>query len=205
MSNAIGGGSFLNIVEDVASVALAPETGGTSLELVATNVFKQEASNIFSSVLQDLPLSQGTRDAAQLAFSTGVGDYQSVPRELSNVVRDAGNHDASGSYTGNLDSAERTMAENWSNFITQMGLQKHENDAKHGKMGWLEAMAKALGRLVDQAAQDMENKANAVNKDDPSTSTDFQVASQLFGIIMNATTTAIKSAGDGLTTAARKN
>ena len=74
-----------------------------------------------------------------------------------------------------------------------------------GSMSWLEAMAKAVGKSVDETMQDMLEKAELIDgESDASASTDFTVAAQRFSMVINAATTAIKAAGEGATAAARK-
>jgi hypothetical protein len=70
--------------------------------------------------------------------------------------------------------------------------------------GWLRAMAEALGKTLDDLAHEMEAAAEAIDKEDPSTSVKFQVISQQFGIVMNAASTAIKSVGEAMSSMARK-
>jgi hypothetical protein len=73
-----------------------------------------------------------------------------------------------------------------------------------GAAGWLRAMAEALGKKLDELADEMTEAAENIDKEDPSTSVRFQVISQQFGIVMNAASTAIKSVGEGMTSMARK-
>jgi hypothetical protein len=90
-----------------------------------------------------------------------------------------------------------------------MGQQQDKDNGISNAKGksWLWALAKVMGEKIDESANKMTDMANKVNGDgqNASASTNFQVASQEFGLIMNSITTAIKSIGDGLQTAARKN
>ncbi len=73
-----------------------------------------------------------------------------------------------------------------------------------GAAGWIRAMAEALGKKLDELAHEMEEAANNIDKEDPSTSVRFQVISQQFNILMNAASTAIKAVGEGMQSMARK-
>lgn len=97
-----------------------------------------------------------------------------------------------------------------------------------GKGGWLMALATAMGGIMgDRAAnmvslmdklQTLNDQQKELNSDSKGnkealeenarefnlTMTQFQAESQMFGIISNASSTAIKSIGEGLTSLARK-
>ena len=81
-------------------------------------------------------------------------------------------------------------------------------EAKAGGKGgsWLMAMARALGEKADKLAGEMQDMADkmAADKSDPSASLEFSAKSQEFGLFMNSATNALKTAGESLTTAARK-
>lgn len=72
------------------------------------------------------------------------------------------------------------------------------------KSSWLNALMQGLNKLLDATAKDMQKAANAVTKDDPSTTTDFQVISQQFSMLMNTAQTVVKTIGEANANAARK-
>ncbi|KIQ97144.1 MULTISPECIES: hypothetical protein [Lysobacteraceae] len=103
--------------------------------------------------------------------------------------------------------------------IAKMVVQNLQaGDAKGGKgKSWLVAIAQALGGIMgDKAAKLVEltgkmDKLAAANPEDQKaakqfqkTMMEFQAQSQLFSMISNASSTAIKSIGEGMTTVARK-
>lgn len=73
---------------------------------------------------------------------------------------------------------------------------------------WLHAVAKAMGEKMGELAQSMVKNANGVASPDPKKSAAASAAltadSQLFSMVSNATSTALKSAGEGQTALARK-
>ncbi len=91
-------------------------------------------------------------------------------------------------------------------------------DSKGGKgKSWLVAIAQALGGIMgDKAAKIVEltGKMDKLAKADPEDQKaakefqknmmELQAQSQLFSMISNASSTAIKSIGEGMTTVARK-
>jgi hypothetical protein len=241
-----------SIVEDVALVALTAYTGGATAELLGEQLAKQAIGEVFSDVIQQLPIDQTAKDALNFAVQSELGNSQQASASASQLLNDIGQQSgASPTQTGSLmnlitqfeqllaqvlaqaqngstsssggssNGSSGTSAADQSNQIDTSGLNNQVDDGSgdssgpaNGKTskggaaagaGWLIAMAKALGQKIDQYAHQMEDAANKVDKNDPSTSTDFQVLSQEFSIVMNAATNAIKTAGEAMTTAARKN
>jgi hypothetical protein len=97
------------------------------------------------------------------------------------------------------------------------GLEK--NKGAHGAAGggsWLEAIAEAMGSALGQMAQKLVDESNSLQslagqQNDPnsaeafqSTMAKFQADAQMFSMLSNAFSTAIKSIGDGMTTMASK-
>jgi len=96
------------------------------------------------------------------------------------------------------------------------GLQK--NKGAHGAAGggsgsWLEAIAEAMGNALGQMAQKLVDESTSLqsmagNQNDAqqfqATMAKFQADSQMFSMLSNAFSTAIKSIGDGMTTMASK-
>jgi hypothetical protein len=92
------------------------------------------------------------------------------------------------------------------------GLEK--NKGAHGGGGsWLEAIAEAMGNALGQMAQKLVDESNSLqslagNQNDAqqfqATMAKFQADAQMFSMLSNAFSTAIKSIGDGMTTMASK-
>lgn len=74
-----------------------------------------------------------------------------------------------------------------------------------GTKGWLRALAKALGKLADQAAKELKEKGDKINKENPSEMIDYQALTQEFNLMMTTFTNAIKTIGEGNAQATRKN
>lgn len=71
--------------------------------------------------------------------------------------------------------------------------------------GWLYAIAQAMGRLADQKAAQLERAINSLPDDaKPSDMMKIQADTQEFSLMMNTFTNAIKTLGEGNTTAGRK-
>lgn len=224
MSSGIGGNWF-NTIVSLAGVAAAAFTGGASL--VATQALTQVATQAFSQAATQV-LGQVAGNIVSNAFSQLVQEgFKELEGWGSQVVSDAANgmlhalnnQGTNGAYTGDVDRAQNQLVDAFAQniqqnqdaalSIAQMGQQQDKDggatNAK-GKGSWLWALAKVMGEKIDESADKMIDMANKVNADgkNASASTNFQVASQEFGLIMNSITTAIKSIGEGLQTAARK-
>lgn len=110
-----------------------------------------------------------------------------------------------------------TWSSNASN-ITNTGVQDPSTTGGKGKgESWLMAIAKALGHALGLHAANLVKLSKQLDtlagKDqkDPNnaaafqkTMTEFQAESQLFSMLSNAVSTAIKSIGEGMTSIARK-
>jgi len=180
----------------------------------------QQASQSATQLLNDLGQQAGASPAQTGGLMNLITQFEQL---LAQVLAQAQNNSSSsGSSNSGGSSSGGSSPVDQSNQIDTSGLNNQIDDGSgdsggpaNGKAGakggaaagagWLIAMAKALGQKIDQYAHEMEDAANKVDKNDPSTSTDFQVLSQEFSIVMNAATNAIKTAGDAMTTAARKN
>jgi hypothetical protein len=179
----------------------------------------QQASQSATQLLNDLGQQAGASPSQTGSLMNLITQFEQL---LAQVLAQAQNNSSTSGSSNSGGSSGGSSPVDQSNQIDTSGLNNQIDDgsgdsggpanAKAGSKGgaaagagWLIAMAKALGQKIDQYAHEMEDAANKVDKNDPSTSTDFQVLSQEFSIVMNAATNAIKTAGDAMTTAARKN
>lgn len=224
MSSGIGGNWF-NTIVSLAGVAAAAFTGGASLVAtqaltqVATQAFSQAATQVLGQVAGNI-VSNAFSQLVQEGFSALEGWGSQVVNDAANGMLHAlNNQGTNGAYTGDVDRAQNQLVDAFAQniqqnqdaalAIAQMGQQQDKDGgatSAKGKGSWLWALAKVMGEKIDESADKMIDMANKVNADgkNASASTNFQVASQEFGLIMNSITTAIKSIGEGLQTAARK-
>jgi cellobiose-specific phosphotransferase system component IIA len=70
--------------------------------------------------------------------------------------------------------------------------------------GWLEALAKALGDKLDQAANTLKNNANAVSADSPGQTTQLSAEAEEFAQMMDAFNNVIKTLGQAMDTMVQK-
>jgi cellobiose-specific phosphotransferase system component IIA len=70
--------------------------------------------------------------------------------------------------------------------------------------GWLEALAKALGDKLNQAANTLQTNAGAVNADNPGQTTQLSAEAEEFSQMMDAFNNVIKTLGQSLDTMVQK-
>jgi hypothetical protein len=73
-----------------------------------------------------------------------------------------------------------------------------------GSGGWLEALAKALGDKLNQAANTLKNNASGVNADNPGQTTQLSAEAEEFSQMMDAFNNVIKTLGQSLDTMVQK-
>ena len=115
-----------------------------------------------------------------------------------------------------MNQVSKGMQNQLTNELGAQGLQK--NKGAHGGGGggggsWLEAIAEAMGNALGQMAQKLVDESNSLqslagNQNDAqqfqATMAKFQADSQMFSMLSNAFSTAIKSIGEGMQTMASK-
>lgn len=70
--------------------------------------------------------------------------------------------------------------------------------------GWLEALAKALGDKLNQAANTLSSKASSVNADNPGQTTELSAEAEEFSQMMDAFNNVIKTLGQAMDTMVQK-
>jgi hypothetical protein len=112
-----------------------------------------------------------------------------------------------------MNQVSRGMQADLTTALGGQGLQKNKGAHGGGSGSWLEAIAEAMGNALGQMAQKLVDESNSLqgmagNPADAqqfqATMAKFQADSQMFSMLSNAFSTAIKSIGDGMTTMASK-
>jgi hypothetical protein len=103
-----------------------------------------------------------------------------------------------------------SAAKDLCDMISRMGLEEGQdsNGRPRGSRSggsWLQAIAKVLGQIADQKANELQAAADAIGGggNNPSALTDFQVKAQEFSLLMNTITGALKSLGEGISAPAQ--
>lgn len=210
-------GSIGNIA-NIAFTAVGTVFGGPIGGLV-TQLARQAIAEVMDGVIEQLPIPDTYKDLMQAGFHAAFGNTPGVLRNVDEFLTNFGaQFGGSAVDVANMqrsvDEFQQDATEILTNLINDTARDREDAAAPNGRAsgggnstgaaGWLRALAEAMGKKLDELAHDMQAKAEAIDKDDPSTSVDFQVASQQFQIVMNAASTALKAVGEGMTATARK-
>ncbi|UVO50018.1 hypothetical protein M0208_05600 [Sphingomonas sp. SUN019] len=192
----------------LATAALGP-AGGMMTQLAA-QVFSRIGQQMLQQMGQQLGLPQSVIDMAQTSFAGSTGDIGGFANNLGQSVNasieEAGL--ASGASPRDIADQQRATQDFIRDTVERMGQSDEFKEAKQGKgkgaggaggaQGWLMAMAKVLGQQLDQLGDEMTDMASRITKDTPGLSAEFGVVSQQFGMLMNATSNAIKTVGESM-------
>ncbi|MBB5710916.1 hypothetical protein [Sphingomonas xinjiangensis] len=203
-------GSFFNPIN--AGLALAGPAGWAALatRTLGTAIIKE----VIGQVGQQLGLPQGMINMAQNAFSaaTGtIGGPASIPEAIAELTQA---FNLSPREQGELQRAAQQDSRDIFDKLAEAfkeGKDRAEAEkTKGGKNGrsWLQVIADSMADALDKKVQDMDTMAKALDKQGSNksvrASTDLQVAGQEFSYLMNASSTVIKTIGEGLSGMSRK-
>lgn len=192
----------LNPMSIVATSVLGP------FGPVAAQLTGQLASAIGQQIIQQLGqqlgVPQSAIDLAQGAFAGSMGDVRGQFTNVGDAVEQLGQF--YGASPAQIGDVQREMEQAIDDFVSQLseGRESREARAGGGRGGWLMAIAETLGRELDKMADDLSDMAGQLSKDDPSMTAKFGALSQQFGMMFNATSTAIKAIGEAMSGMARK-
>ena len=209
----------INTVMQGIELAASIESGGT-LPLLMTagqQALSLTANHSFNNSLTQLGITGNTRDSASNAFAGSFSDASGFPTgdsPAAQAVLDASFRN------GNLAPASQNVADSMTRMTIALGINGQQQDSGGGGGGgdgesWLEAIARAMGKALGTMAQNLVNESNQLSSlsGDSSASgaqqfqtvmSKFQAHSQLFGMLSDAFSNAIKSIGQGMQTMGSK-
>lgn len=199
-------GSLFNPIS-LLQVAAGP-AGWASLatQMIGSAIGKQ----LIQQLGQQLGLPQGAIDMAQNAFSAATGTVGG-PASVTDAVSQLGQQfGLSLTQQGDLQRAaqqdSQDMFQKLSDAFKSGEKLAEAHKSTKGKGSWLQAIADALSRVLDQKVQELDQLSRDLenNKQSVKASTDLQVAGQEFSYMMNTSSTVIKTIGEGLSGMARK-
>ena len=170
------------------------------------NLVSSFGQSLIQKIGDLMHLPQPMIDAAQGAFAAASGD----PLGAATNAFEAGQGFAEAAGKGLSEAADigRQVEDAITKIAADIAGGQEAKDAKAGGKGgsWLMAMARALGQKADKLADEMQDMADKMKSSGskPSDSLEFSAKSQEFSLFMNAANNALKTAGESLTTAARK-
>lgn len=195
----------------LAQLAMGP-AGWASLAM--RTIGSAIAKEVIQQLGQQLGLPQGMINFAQNAFSAATGTVGG-PETIAEAVAQLGQQfGLSPSEQGELQrSAQQDSHDMFQKLADAFKSGKDMAEARKargskGSGSWLQAIADAMAQALDKKVEDMDKMAQALDKQGSNksvkASTDLQVAGQEFSYLMNASSTVIKTIGEGLSGMARK-
>ena len=211
-----GGGNFLSSIGSIVGGIFGGPIGAMIGQLAG-----QLLSSVVNQVIDQLPVDQPFKDLISAGFKAGMGDTGGAIQDANQFIDDLGK--SMGGSQSDIAQMQRSM-DDFQTEITKLftdamardAIEREEDGAGQtsgratqrggsaGGAGWLRAMAEALGKQCDELADEMQEAVDNIDKEDPSTMVEFQTISQQFSLVMNSTTTAIKTLGEAMTAVARK-
>ena len=197
-----------SIVSNFVNPARIGPLGGGPLGLgfAARQLVSSFGQSLIQKVGDLLNVPQPAIDAAQSAFALSTGDIAGGVTNAFEAGR--GFAQAAGGSESDATDFGRQIEDAIRQAAADIAGGPEAKEAKSGGKGgsWLMAMARALGEKADKLAGEMQDMADkmAADKSDPSASLEFSAKSQEFGLFMNSASNALKTAGESLTTVARK-
>jgi hypothetical protein len=186
---------------NLAMLSMGP--AGIAL-MAAKSIMMQFGEQLLQMIGEELGLPQGLIDMAKTAFRAEMGvapgqnDFANMQDAFQAFGQAVG---ASPFETAQAEGDLNTLLGNAANEMSQRG-----RDAMRGggAKSWIMAIAIAMGKQIDKKAAEMTKMADKITDKTPSLTAKFSAASQEFGIMMNALTTVIKTAGEAMSNTARK-
>jgi len=203
----------IGTVPQIANVTLSLETGSPALLASGRQAVFQTVDTSFKNSLTQQGINGNLRDRAVNTFTTSFSDASGIKAGDSPETRNV--LDAS-FRNGSLAPASQNLTDSMTKMTIALGAQG-QNDSGSGGGGdgesWLEAIARAMGKALGTMAQNLVDESNQLSSlsGDSSSSgaqqfqsamSKFQAHSQLFGMLSDAFSNAIKSIGQGMQTMA---
>ncbi|HEY6545332.1 MAG TPA: EscF/YscF/HrpA family type III secretion system needle major subunit [Dokdonella sp.] len=212
-----GGGNFLSSIGSIVGGIFGGPIGAMIGQLAG-----QLLSSVVNQTIDSLPVDQAFKDLISAGFKAGMGDTGGAIEDANQFIDELGKS-MGGSQSDiaqmqrSLDDFQAEITKLFTDAMARDAIEREEDGAGQssgraatrggsagGAGGWLRAMAEALGKQCDQLADELQEAVDAIDKEDPSTMVEFQTISQQFSMLMNSTTTAIKTLGEAMTAVARK-
>ncbi len=191
----------LNPFQIAMQAAMMTNPAGWAM-MAARQLMMQFGEQLIQQIGEKLGLPQSTIDMAQAAFCAQCGDTKGAARNMKEAVEEFGR--AIGADQRDINQANEDLNTLLGNAANELTKEGREAGKGGGAKSWIMAIAIAMGKQVDAKAKEMQNMANKITDKTPSLTAKFSAASQEFGIMMNALTTVIKTAGEAMSNTARK-
>ena len=205
-----------NAVPQPFDMTVSLDTQSSALHTPGRQAVTQTATTAFKNSLTQMGITGQTRDAAVNTFTTTFTQTSGLPSGESPATQSV----LDSSYrNGNLAPASQNLTDSITRMTIALGSkgQQQSGGTSGGGDGesWLEAIAKAMGQALGTMAQNLVNESNQLSSLSGNSSSSgaqqfqtvmakFQAHSQLFGMLSDAFSNAIKSIGQGMQTMGSK-
>ncbi len=202
MAGAIGGlvGSVVSslvssVVSSVMSSMISSLGSGNILGAL-TNVFMGALGTAFKGIIENSPLPPFLKQAASAAIDKGFSGQQPTTPAAQDAVNQ------------NFSEQIMSMAQE----IANEAGKEADKKSTGGSGGWLialaNAMAKIQGEFMDKAMKNLDKMEGLTGKDDGSKfmkeQGEYQANMKMFGMMAEASSTALKTVGDAMMSLSRK-
>lgn len=196
----------------VSQIALGIATGGMSAIMqAAMQIVSQVVQQMISQLGRQLGLPQSAINAANEAFRNASGfngqnALADATRAFNFTPAQAGQLERAGAdfARGFVDQLVRQNAADSKDEDGRSRRATAQTGAAGNGGSWLHMIAEVLGNKLNSLANDMKKGADALNWKDPKQATKFQADIQAFNLVFNTVSSALKTMGEALATAARK-
>lgn len=194
-----------SLVSSVASAVFPPLGIAMSAANLLTQALGSALSGLGNQLCQQLGMPKFVNDIFQNII-------KSVLDQLPHPPNPECDHACHQDFGDKIEDFAKDFAKSVFDLLKSQVDDGGECSGPKGKSGtsWLVAIAKAMGTVAGKHANnlvDLSNRIEATSKD-AGNSTElnatFQAESQMFSMLQNAFSNAIKSIGEGMTTMARK-
>jgi hypothetical protein len=189
-----------------------------------------KAASTVNPAMQQLELLKAAFNLISAAFNMATKNATSqlsseagMPKFIKDGVNDAADKACGGcqketsaaateQVAGKSGETQAKFTENLTKqIVDNVRAEREENEKKSatsgggsGKTGWLLALAKAFGKVADEAARVLKEKGENIDKENPSSMLEYQALTQEFNLMMQTFTNAIKTIGEAEGQAVRK-
>jgi flagellar hook-basal body complex protein FliE len=187
--------SSLSTILKVASMVFPQLAMLSSLTNLLTKAFGEGIKGAVDQLVKENGMPKFIGDLVKKAVDEGVSGAQKESSPESDAAAQAQGGDAA-----------KTTQQQVNESILNDTVNNMKGKGK-GKGSWLEALAAALGEAANKQAEHVEELAGKITgdgMDKPKAMSDLQAASQRLSFMMNAIDQVIKTIGEALATAARK-
>jgi hypothetical protein len=202
----------------IAQIALAAATGGASamVTMAAQQLATQVAMNVIQQVGEQLGLPQSMIDIAQAGFAAQSGRTGLARMETGQAVQNfAGQLGLSPSEQGNVaraadDAVDNAVSQIMDNIrndrfgVDENGGSRSRDRASTSGKSFIMMIAEILGNKLNEAAKELEEKADSTDWKDGKDMSEYNALVQQFNTLMSSVNSAIKSIGEALTTMAKR-